>query len=98
MWSNLGVYWRGEMVGLGMVEKGGFLMNKSCQELSILNIKWCIYMLEKLGYEMGKKGQEYLSKWLEKRPFFASRKWRSPWRRPRVAVAIGSAQQLLKRA
>jgi hypothetical protein len=24
------------MVGLGMVEEGGFLMNKSCQELSIL--------------------------------------------------------------
>jgi hypothetical protein len=47
------------MVGLGMVEKGGFLMNKSCQEFSI---KWCIYMLEKLGYEMGMKGQEYPSK------------------------------------
>ena len=47
------------MEGLGMVEKGGFLMNKSCQELSILSIKWCIYMLEKLGYEMGMKGQEY---------------------------------------
>ena len=46
----------------GMVEKGGFLMNKSCQELSILSIKWCIYMLENLGYEMGMKGQEYPSK------------------------------------
>ena len=26
------------------------------QELSILSVKWCIYMLEKLGYEMGMKG------------------------------------------
>ena len=32
------------------------------QELSILSIKWCIYMLEKLGYEMGMKGYEYPSK------------------------------------
>ena len=46
------------MVGLGMVEEGRFLDE---QELSILSIKWCIYMLEKLGYEMGMKGQEYPS-------------------------------------
>jgi hypothetical protein len=32
------------------------------QELSRVSIKWCIYMLEKLGYEMGMKGQEYPSK------------------------------------
>ena len=44
------------MVGLGMVEERRFL---DCQELSILNIKWCIYMLKKLGYEIGMKGQEY---------------------------------------
>ena len=37
-----------------------------------------------------------LKKWIEKGPFFASRKWRLPWRRPRFAVATGSAHQLLK--
>ena len=47
------------MVGLGMIEEGRFLDE---QELSILSIKWCIYMLENLGYEMGMKGQEYPSK------------------------------------
>ena len=32
------------------------------QEMSRVSIKWCIYMLEKLGYEMGMKGQEYPSR------------------------------------
>ena len=44
------------MVGLGMVEEGRFFDK---QELSRVSIKWCIYMLEKLGYEIGMKGQEY---------------------------------------
>ena len=46
----------------GGIRNGGEMRFLDLQELSrvpIFSIKWCIYMLEKLGYEMGMKGQEY---------------------------------------
>ena len=46
----------------GEKRNGGERMFLRGQELSRVSIKWCIYMLEKLGYEMGMKGQEYPSK------------------------------------
>ena len=46
----------------GGIRSGGERRFLGCQEISRVSIKWCIYMLEKLGYEMGMKGQEYPSK------------------------------------
>ena len=46
----------------GGIRTGGERRFLDEQESSRVSIKWCIYMLEKLGYEMGMKGQEYPSK------------------------------------